>query len=119
MIMKLPIKTNILGDEITICENELSGKLGQWDEAEGTITIHKNQPEYGKRIILIHEVLHVVETIMLQQGILKKRINHDFIHNAAFGICALLTAAGMIEGMSEEDIYNFIANQQANEQITK
>lgn len=106
--MKLPIKTTVLGDEINIVEAPLEDKLGQWDESTSTITINSEQSEYGKRIILIHEVLHVIETMMIQNEMLDRRVNHEFIQGASFGITALLTASGMLDGLTEKDYFDFI-----------
>jgi hypothetical protein len=114
--MKLPVKTDILGDEIIIQEAALEGKLGQWDESSSTITIKSGQSEFGKRVILLHEIMHVVETMLLQNGVIKKRITHEFITTASFGICALLTAAGALEGLTVENIKDFVAEQESKQE---
>lgn len=109
--MKLPVKTEILGDEITIQEGKLENKFGQWDESTSTITIRDDLPKFGKRIILLHEIMHVVETMMLQNGIIKERLEHQFINAASFGICALLAATGALEGITMEDFNDFVREQ--------
>lgn len=114
-VMKLPIKTDILGDDITIQEGALTGKLGQWDESTSTITLKSGQSEFGKHVILLHEILHVVETMLLQNGAIKTRIDHDFITNASFGICALLTAAGVFNDLQEKDVIRFVEEQKTSE----
>lgn len=110
--MKLPLTTTILGDEITITEGKLNGKLGQWDEATSTITLDSDLPAYGKIVILIHEIMHVIESMLLDNKIIQERIDHEYINGGAFGICALLTSAGVISGMTEKDVHDFIEQQQ-------
>jgi len=100
--MKLPVTFRALGASITIEEKKISA-LGQWDERTGSIALNPDQEEMGKFIILIHEAMHVVETMMLQNKSLKRRVNHDFISGAAYGLAAILVHAGAVEGFTAKD----------------
>lgn len=55
--------------------------------------------------ILIHEAMHVTETMMIDNDLMKKRINHDFIEAASYTICALLSATECLN-FTEEDFKN-------------
>jgi hypothetical protein len=104
--MKLPAKIATLGHPIKVKEGKLKGKLGQWDEPKGVITIEKDQPKAGKLVTLAHEALHVVETMMIQNKLIKKRIKHEFISGAAFGVVAILAGVGAIKGIKLADLMN-------------
>lgn len=113
--MKLPAKITILGDPIKIIEKPLVGKKGYWDESNATIVINKNQPRVGKLIVLIHESMHVIETMLLQNKAIKKRVTHEFITNASFGMAAILIGCGAIEGISNYDLMQFLKEDEDDE----
>lgn len=105
--MKLPVTFRALGAPITIQEKEIPN-LGSWDERTGAITIAPGQSEMGKVTILLHEALHVVETMMIQNKYLKRRVSHDFITGAAFGLATILVHAGAIQGVTPADWKAFV-----------
>lgn len=90
--MVLPKKIKIGDLVIKIKQENIHPKKGQWDEKTKTITIHKDLPPAGKLVILIHEMLHVTETVLISNKQMKKRVNHDFISAASFGIAYLLSS---------------------------
>ena len=69
-----------LGHPIRIRRGETPpGILGTWDEATGTITLRADLDEASALIILLHEAMHVVESAMVQNGAIPRRVHHDFI----------------------------------------
>jgi hypothetical protein len=109
--MKLPVTFRSLGAPITIKEQEIPDALGSWDEATGVLSLKPGQSEMGKVIILLHEALHVVETMMIQNGTLSRRVNHGFITGAAFGLGTILMHAGAIQGVTREDWEAFVKEE--------
>jgi hypothetical protein len=76
---------------------------GYWDERTGVICIDPNQPIPEQWIILFHELLHVIESSLVQSGIINRRVNHDFITNAAPLLFGTLAMSGLIEGISSQE----------------
>jgi len=110
--MKLPTTFHALGAPITVEEQDLQGQgLGFWDESTRTIVIEKNQPAMGKLITLVHEAMHVVETMMIENGAIKRRVSHDFITGSAFALATILVHTGAIEGVTPEDWAAFVKEQ--------
>lgn len=112
--MKLPITTDILGAEINIKEEPFSDgeKVGEWHEGRGIVTIKSNEPEFGKHITLVHEFIHIAETMALQNGLINERIDHDFIYLISYVISALLVECGALVGLTRKDVEDFQRLQQ-------
>lgn len=106
--MKLPVTFRSLGDPITIEERDLDGPLGYWDEGAATIALDAAQPDAGKLVALLHEAMHVVESMMIQNGAIKRHVSHDFITGSAFAIATILVHAGAIEGVNAHDWKRFV-----------
>lgn len=106
--MKLPTHVFIGPDQsIPVREVYLEDTLGYWDEAEAEIVIASNQRSIGKQIILLHELIHVVESKMLQAGVIKKRADHRFVTNLAGTLFGMLAASGLWKGVSKEAALEF------------
>lgn len=84
-----------LGRPIRIVRGDTGAALGAWDEGAGTITLRRNLDAAEALVILLHEAMHVVESAMVQNGAIRRRVNHDFVEGAAFGLATLLVGAGM------------------------
>ena len=97
-------------DPITVREGvpEDENALGSFNEKTGEMLIHPNQPEEGKHIILIHELLHLVDAMLVQAGVSEKRVNHKFITTAAPGLLMALVSSGFYTGISLEGLLKFI-----------
>ena len=99
------------GDPVTVKEVDLDGNLGCWDEKTGTIMVDKDSPEPGKHIVLIHEILHLAETALIQGGIIKDRIDHEFISNAAPMLLWSFVESGYYTGVSKEELGCFMEDE--------
>lgn len=97
--MILPVTFKSLGAAITIREEDLTEGLGCWDERTGTITLRSGLDPMGKLVILVHEAMHAVESMLIQNGAIKRRVDHDFIEGAAFGLATILVYAGAVQGV--------------------
>lgn len=100
--MRLPVKLNVCDTEII--ESNLIEKLGYFDSENNRIVIDENQPLAGKIVTLIHEAMHLSEEMQLAQGIIKKRINHDFITNAAFAIAMVLAGTDCLSDVTDDEL---------------
>ena len=111
--MKLPTTFSALGAPITIREGECPpGALGFWDERDGSIVITPGQSEFGRLTILVHEAMHVVETMMIQNGALKRRVSHDYITGAAFALATILVHAGAAGDVTPKGWGDFCRSQE-------
>lgn len=110
--MKTPITIRELGDPIHIVEEPVGdgwGRLGYFDERTGKIAIGSEQPEAGKHIVLLHELLHLVDSTMRQAGVTKRRADHRWIESAAPNLLALLVCSGFYTGISKDELLRFMA----------
>jgi len=110
----LPSKLVLPGGEvIPIKEHEHLGKrgtLGYYDEKKFEIVIKRNQSETSKNIILVHEIIHVIETAFLNEGMIKKRINHEFITNLAGLLVSILVLSNLWKPkITKEEMLELIA----------
>jgi len=114
-IREMTIET--LGDPLTIKEADETGdKLGYFDERNGEIRVNKNQPWVGKNIVLLHELLHVVDIMLVQSGAKKRRMNHGELHNLAPNLLAVLVAAGLWKlDVTMEEVTEFWEAQEPEE----
>jgi hypothetical protein len=112
--MKTPISIRELGEPITIVEEPVGdswASLGYFDERTGKIAIDSRQPEAGKHIVLMHELLHLVDATMRQSGVTKRRADHRWIESAAPNLLALLVCAGLYKGITKAELLAFMAEQ--------
>lgn len=84
-----------LGRPVRVVRGDTGAALGSWDDGAGTITLRRGLNDAEALVILLHESMHVVESMMVQNGAISRRVNHDFIEGAAFGLATLLVGAGM------------------------
>lgn len=92
---------------VTICEADLGGKLGCYDETTATITIAPEQEHIGKYVTFIHEALHAVDTQMREAGIVKRRAPHSFIENCSMNLFLLMALGGFINGVTPDEAIAF------------
>lgn len=90
--------------------------FGAWDETTGEILIKRDQPKVGKYIVLLHELLHMSETLLKQGGIIKRRISHDFITHAAPLMLAFLVDGGIVTDVTPDEMTAFIEEMLAAEE---
>lgn len=89
-------------------ETLAGGKLGYLDAGAMRIVIHSQQPEAGKHLILLHEMIHAVAENMKAQGLCKRQPSEDFVANLAGGLFGMLGASGMWVGVSPEEAMDFV-----------
>lgn len=110
--MKFSARFDTLGDTITIEEREIDA-LGCFDARSGVITIDPREPYFGKIITLIHESMHVAEEAT------SKSIDHEYITATAFGIAVILAEAGLLVGISKENVKSYIAELMEDDPTTE
>lgn len=64
--------------------------LGHFDESTGTIVVRDDQRGVEREIVLVHELLHAAETACINAGVIRRRVPHAFVENAAPILLALL-----------------------------
>lgn len=85
--------------------------LGYFDRSTGEVAIRKNQPEIGKHIILIHEMIHFAAELCVQSGATKRQPDEAFVTNAAPLLLNLLIGAGLYRGnVTQSDLHEFMAS---------
>lgn len=105
---KIEIKT--LGDTIKVVERNLEKEnvscRGYWNPKTGEIVIDSRLDEADKYAVLIHEYMHLIDDIMIQNGIYKKRTPHIAIESIADNLLVLLVLSGLFKGLTKEDAMN-------------
>ena len=102
------------GDPITISLRKCS-TLGHFNEKNGEICIDPDQPKVGYYVVLIHELMHLAESILIQNGALSERISHEYISNAAPIGLAALVYAGALKDLTSEDVDVFAEEMMGRE----
>lgn len=95
-------------------EGGLDG-LGYFDESTGRVVIEREQPEIGKHVILVHELLHVVESALAQVGI--QRPPEEFVTNAAPILLGLLIRAGVYTAADIDDLCEFMDGEREDKAL--
>lgn len=72
------------------------------------VAINPDQPEAGKHVVLIHELLHVIEKLLIRNKIIKRRVDHEFITNAPAALLHILTYLGFYKGISFKQLTRFM-----------
>lgn len=76
--------------------------LGYFDPKTLEITIHSEQPEFGKWIILVHEMIHLICEKLKQDGTIKREPSHDTITYLAGSLVPMMAHSGMLRGVNGE-----------------
>jgi hypothetical protein len=103
-----PMTINTFGDPIYVREDSLPEGYGQYDPTTGTIIIEKDQPEAGKHIILIHEIFHLIEHLCIDEGLIRDRVDHDFVTYAAPILLKFLVDMGLYTKVTAEQLHEFM-----------
>jgi len=85
--------------------------LGHFDRNTGEIAIRKDQPEAGKHVILLHELLHFTAEVLIQGRVIKRQPDEAFIANAAPVLLLMLVRAGLWTGVSYRQLKAFMQKQ--------
>lgn len=102
-------------DEVSIrvARPKARGALGTWEPQTGELRIAPGQTPEQQLVILIHEAMHLAETLLIVNKKMRKQVNHDFITNSAFALATTLVHAGVIKGITPEAWDRFWAAQEA------
>lgn len=83
--------------------------LGYMDRESGEIAIKENQPEIGKHIILIHEIVHHIAEQLIHAGAIKRQPDEAFITGAAPMLLNMLLGSGLYRcDFSQADLHKFM-----------
>lgn len=95
------------GQELPVVQKCLGGGLGYFDPSTGEIAIEADQPEVGKHIILLHEMMHLAAEKMKQAGVCKRQPSEAFIENMAGTLFPMLALSGLWVGVTPEEVIRF------------
>lgn len=93
--------------------------LGHWDETTETIAVRENQDECQKMIILLHEMIHAAESVLISHGVLGWGYNtfirhiwgERLVENLAMLLWAWMATSGMLSGVTPEDAEEFMLRE--------
>lgn len=93
--------------QIPVTVEPLDGKLGEFDCEEFGIRIHYWQSGVQKHIILIHEMLHAAEEILVQMKEIKRRSPEKYIQEMAPLVLVMLVRSGLYTGVTVEAVERY------------
>jgi hypothetical protein len=105
----LPNKIEYMGDEIIVTWKNLDREeaTGMWADSFMHILLDPNQPDIEKIDTIIHELMHYMETKMINDGARKRGISHDYITNAATCLSIMLGKYGLLKNVSESEAVKY------------
>lgn len=92
---------------LRVRQADLGEKLGYLDTDVPEIVLHSEQPEIGKRIILLHELIHLVAEHLVSQGVIKRQPPEAFVENLAGGLFPMLALSGIWHDVSKQAVRRF------------
>lgn len=110
-MLKEPVEIKVLGDPIIVKEGSVENGFGYFEPDTGTVVIKEDQPEFGKFSILLHELLHVTEEMLIENGVISERLDGAFTTAAPFGIATILAHLGLIKGIGSDQWMEFIESE--------
>ena len=100
------IRFRDLGAVVTIREATLGdGILGSWNGKTGTILIAQGQTDAGRLVTLLHESMHLAESMMKQNGHIKRCVTHAFVEGAAYALAIVLARAGVLRDVTPKSLH--------------
>jgi hypothetical protein len=106
-VKKKTLAQDVKSIGINITERPVDKGLGFTDTGTGEIVIDNRLPWVGKNVVLMHELLHVVDTHVINHKIRKTRISHNWIHHAAWALLAILVELDLYKGVDKKAIRRF------------
>lgn len=107
----IPSSIKVGNKTIKIIEKSLNGKLGCLNTTGPTIFIEKDQPQIGKMIILIHELIHLADLMNLRAKVYKRGLTEAQVESTAGMLGLMLISNGIIKGWSKKELQEFIGYQ--------
>jgi hypothetical protein len=101
---KIPSSIKVGNKKIKVVQKDLDGKLGCLNTISNTIFIEKNQPEVGKIIILIHELIHLADLMNVQAKVYKRRLTEAQVESTAGVLSLILVSNKIVCGYSQKEI---------------
>lgn len=118
MTIPTEIKVDFEGTVIPILQIEGLPTLGYWRDEVPDIGIRADQPEPGKVVILIHEMMHAAENQLLGREILgddylnlRQTVGEQFVTNMSALMFQWMACSGMLSGVTPEDAEAFILSE--------
>ena len=107
-IISLPARVEPLGITVRWATDAdtIGNRLGFWDESTGEIVIRKDQPPAGVLVILIHEAMHLAESLW-DPGFgtgLPGSESEEMITFAAPIVSVVLAACGLVGEITMSDL---------------
>ncbi len=85
--------------------------LGCIDCRKREILINPDQPEVGKRLILLHEMIHATAEAMKMNGDCKRQPSEAFVTALAGNLFVMLGLSGLWNGVSPAEVVRFIRSE--------
>jgi|TARA_Y100000296_G_C5120996_1_gene230387 hypothetical protein len=122
-VKKLPKNINYMGEDIVVSIRTMfeESDYGVYNDDFKQIVINSNKDPVEQLDALVHELGHVVEESMINEGWIKRAINHEFIDRYASALVIILGKAGLIKGITKDVAVNYekVIAKQYLEQLSK
>lgn len=90
--------------------------LGQWSEPDSEIRLQAEQPDAGKLLVLIHEMIHMAETQLIAARVLglfyayviRPIWGEQLVENLSSFLFQWMACSGMLSGITPEEAAEFI-----------
>lgn len=113
----IPVSIRVaINKSIPVIQKSLSGPLGYFDGKAEEIAIEKDQPEIGKWIILIHELIHAIDEQYVSRGLYKQRLTEKQVESISAGLFACLTLSGGLPVYGDDEVIKFYTSPEWGEE---
>jgi len=116
------IIVDLSGARVPVIQRDGIDELGYWDNDNSEIVINSNQPEAGKVLILIHEMIHAAEDQLLAYGVLddeyakhRDAVGEQLVTHLAPLLFQWMAVTGMLTVISPSKAEDFIGLQIASQ----
>lgn len=107
----IPERITIYGWSVSVVQKSLGGPLGYYDRILGEIALEIAQPEAGKHVVLMHELIHFAADCLVGNGAICRQPAEKFVEGAAPILLHALVSAGLYSGLSERELDRFFRSQ--------
>lgn len=103
------------GQSFRVVQKQSDRGLGYFNPKTLEIVIHEDQPEFGKWIILMHEMIHLICEGLKQHGTIKREPSHKTITYLAGSLVPMMAHSGMLRGVNGEHEQEFFNSSVSGE----
>jgi Zn-dependent peptidase ImmA (M78 family) len=114
MIKKVTINPK---HKIPIVQKPLKGKLGYLDIEKYEIVINADQPEAGKQLILLHELIHLIAEHLKDEKLINRQPDEKFVTYLAGHLFPILVESGLWNTISKRSLRKFLAGNTEKKDI--